>query len=205
MMHDLCDVINRNRSNKVAINTKHLQLHGNPFRCDCRLLEFAHWLQHSGVPRSMEPICVVPNRLTNRTVVTVKLDELACLPQVEPTTNLLYQGDSLKERVLQQQQSDGKNSKDGAAIAGSNVSLRCSVFGLPSAVVSWWSVHQQLSEQKPRLVANGTRLIQSWEDQYYAINEYRTNAHQVSLIFWPQLIFEETYKSVKKLLFVKKY
>ena len=31
----------------------------------------------------------------------------------------------------------------------------------------------------PRLVANGTKLIQSWEDQYYVVNEYRANAHQV--------------------------
>ena len=34
----------------------------------------------------------------------------------------------------------------------------------------------------PRLVANGTKLVQSWEDQYYVVNEYRANAHQVSAI-----------------------
>ena len=33
----------------------------------------------------------------------------------------------------------------------------------------------------PRLVANGTKLVQSWEDQYYVVNEYRANAHQVSV------------------------
>ena len=33
----------------------------------------------------------------------------------------------------------------------------------------------------PRLVANGTKLIQSWEDQYYVVNEYRANAHQVCM------------------------
>ena len=31
----------------------------------------------------------------------------------------------------------------------------------------------------PRLVANGTQLVHSWEDQYYVVNEYRANAHQV--------------------------
>ena len=30
-------------------------------------------------------------------------------------------------------------------------------------------------------MANGTKLVQSWEDQYYVVNEYRANAHQVSL------------------------
>ena len=31
----------------------------------------------------------------------------------------------------------------------------------------------------PRLVANGTQLVHTWEDQYYVVNEYRANAHQV--------------------------
>ena len=34
----------------------------------------------------------------------------------------------------------------------------------------------------PRLVANGTQLVKSWEDQYYVVNEYRANAHQVGCI-----------------------
>ena len=34
----------------------------------------------------------------------------------------------------------------------------------------------------PRLVANGTQLVKSWEDQYYVVNEYRANAHQVRCI-----------------------
>lgn len=28
-------------------------------------------------------------------------------------------------------------------------------------------------------MANGTKLVQSWEDQYYVVNEYRANAHQL--------------------------
>ena len=41
----------------------------------------------------------------------------------------------------------GSGGLEGAAVAGSNVSLRCSVFGLPSAVVSWWSVDDQVEDQ----------------------------------------------------------
>ena len=49
----------------------------------------------------------------------------------------------------------------------------------------------------PRLVANGTKLVQSWEDQYYVVNEYRANAHQVSVIFFLKndLILKMTYIS----------
>ena len=47
----------------------------------------------------------------------------------------------------------------------------------------------------PRLVANGTKLVHSWEDQYYVVNEYRANAHQVWIIiiqcfYWNRLFSE---------------
>jgi len=44
------------------------QLYGNPFHCDCRLLDFARWVQSSKVPRTAEPLCRRPNRLENRSV-----------------------------------------------------------------------------------------------------------------------------------------
>jgi hypothetical protein len=58
--------------------------------------------------------------------------------------------------------------------SGRNISLRCTVFGIPPASVSWW--HDN------RLVSNGSKLEHAWEDQYYAVAEYRTNAHQVSKV-----------------------
>lgn len=141
-------------------------------------------------------------------------------------------------------------SSPKAALLGANLSLRCSVFGIPSAVVSWWQAatthavgarstsgaastssggvvdgdhvsllgslsrddhvvvvgangprgdplpeegrrrrrtsgshsRDQRSLEYLRLVANGTSLSQSWEDQYYSVNEYRNNAHQVRVI-----------------------
>ena len=100
-------------------------------------------------------------RLENRTLSTLRLDELACLPQVEPAALVID------------------------SVAGANVSLRCSVFGLPSASVSWWHSN--------RLVANGSELQHAWEDQYYSIAEYRTNEHQVKTHFYmfTTMIFRE--------------
>ena len=60
------------------------QLHENPFHCDCRLLDFSHWVSNSGIPRTLEPVCHMPPRLSNRTLVSLDLShDLACLPQVE--------------------------------------------------------------------------------------------------------------------------
>ncbi len=52
-----------------------------------------------------------------------------------------------------------------------NVSLRCSVFGIPAASVAWWHGN--------RLVANRSRLEHAWEGQFYAVLEHRANPHQV--------------------------
>ena len=51
------------------------------------------------------------------------------------------------------------------------MSLRCSVFGIPSAVVSWW--------RGERLVANNSRLVHKWEEQFYRVVEHRATSHQV--------------------------
>ena len=93
-------------------------------------------------------------RLENRTLAGLHLEELACLPQVEPAALVTD------------------------AVAGANVSLRCSVFGLPSASVSCWHSN--------RLLANGSELQHAWEDQYYSIAEYRSNDHQVRKIVCPK-------------------
>ena len=65
-MHEVCII--KGKFARKSINS--LQLYGNPFHCDCRLLDFAHWVQASRVPRAAEPICLRPTRLANRTIAS---------------------------------------------------------------------------------------------------------------------------------------
>ena len=79
-----------------------------------------------------------------------------------------------QQQQRQQQQPGGSSSSSSYKVveAGrSNLSLRCSVFGIPSASVSWWLDN--------RLVANNSRLEHKWERQFYEILEHRANSHQV--------------------------
>ena len=42
---------------------KGLEIHNNPWECDCSLQEFTRWLQLTSVPRVAEPLCHAPPRL----------------------------------------------------------------------------------------------------------------------------------------------
>ena len=78
-------------------------------------MEFAQWLQNSGVPRSVEPTCHSPKRLADKQITNIAIMNLACLPQVEPATTLINtrsssSSDALLKLVLQEDDKSTRNS-----------------------------------------------------------------------------------------------
>lgn len=114
-------------------NLKGVELRGNPWECDCHIKDLHVWLTSSNVPISVEPTCYGPPRLAKRVIKSIPASELACLPDVSPTTFYL----ELAE--------------------GKNVSLQCHVHSIPEASVSWWFRGQIL--QNNTIVAPGIHLI----------------------------------------------
>ncbi|XP_063912370.1 leucine-rich repeat-containing protein 24-like [Zophobas morio] len=114
-------------------NLKGVELRGNPWECDCHIKDLHVWLKNSNVPIAVEPTCRGPPRLANRAIKSIPVSELACLPDVSPTTFYL----ELAE--------------------GKNVSLQCHVHSVPEASVSWWFRGQIL--QNNTIVAPGIHLI----------------------------------------------
>lgn len=91
-----------------------IDLHGNRWNCDCRMSDLHAWLVNYNVPQQTEaPHCVYPPRLKGETIKYLKAEELACLPDITPTTLFL----ELEE--------------------GRNVSLHCDVVAIPEAQVTW--------------------------------------------------------------------
>ncbi|XP_076286665.1 uncharacterized protein LOC143212132 isoform X2 [Lasioglossum baleicum] len=92
-----------------------LTLHNNPWLCDCRLNATQAWLKESApaTPQESEPICDAPPKLRGRQIKAVKPNELACLPQIE-----------LQEKI--------------EAYEGDNVTLKCDVYAVPIAKLTWW-------------------------------------------------------------------
>ncbi|KAH0808500.1 hypothetical protein GEV33_014291 [Tenebrio molitor] len=114
-------------------NLKGVELRGNPWECDCHIKDLYVWLKNFNIPIAVEPTCRGPPRLANRAVKSIPAPELACLPDVSPTTFYL----ELAE--------------------GKNVSLQCHVHSVPEASVSWWFRGQIL--QNNTIVAPGIHLI----------------------------------------------
>ncbi|KAJ8933308.1 hypothetical protein NQ318_015302 [Aromia moschata] len=79
-------------------NVKGVDLQKNPWECDCRIQELSAWLGDFSVPLSVEPTCQGPPRLAGRLVESIPSEELACLPDISPTSFYLELG---KGKMLQ--------------------------------------------------------------------------------------------------------
>lgn len=90
-----------------------VDIHNNPWRCDCKLQELRDWLVQYNVPSSIEPKCHGPIRLRSRVIKYVEKNELACSPEIRPSSLFLD------------------------VVEGKNVSFECHVTATPEAVISW--------------------------------------------------------------------
>lgn len=122
-----------NGSEVFPLTLRAVELQGNLWECDCHMLEMHTWLQGFSIPPTSEPKCKGPSKLSGRAIKSIPTLDLACLPDVSPTTFYLEIGE------------------------GKNVSLLCHVHAVPEAHVSWWFQGQLL--QNDSLVAPGMRLI----------------------------------------------
>ncbi|XP_015116361.1 leucine-rich repeat-containing protein 24 [Diachasma alloeum] len=106
-------------------NLHGLTLHNNPWLCNCRLRPMQDWLKQSApaAPQESDPVCDAPPRLHQRPIKTVKLDDLACLPEIQT------------EQVVEVDE-------------GANVTLHCNVYAIPAATISWWINGQKCETQK---------------------------------------------------------
>ncbi|KAK3915300.1 Leucine-rich repeat and fibronectin type-III domain-containing protein 5 [Frankliniella fusca] len=115
-----------------------VDIHNNPWECDCGMVDLRRWIGAYRNPLAMEPVCRGPARLRGRAVRDLAEADLACLPEVSPTTLYL-------------EISEGKN-----------VTLQCKVNATPEAKVSWYFQGNVL--QNDTVVAPGVRLLYYVED-----------------------------------------
>lgn len=109
-----------------------ISLHGNRWACDCRLMDVYGWLTSYTTPQIEDPKCFEPQKLQGHTIKSLQMDELACLPEISPTTIYLEIAE------------------------GRNISLLCKITAVPEAAISWWFQGQIL--QNDTIIAPNLHL-----------------------------------------------
>lgn len=101
----------------VTLHKVHgVELHENPWHCDCRMRPVKVWLTENNVPTSVDPACATgPGRVANRTFSALSSDDFACQPD-----------------ILQH------DDQTVHAATGDNASVSCRVQSSPAAKVSWY-------------------------------------------------------------------
>lgn len=143
------------KGSKVLPSTlKGVELQGNPWDCNCNMLDFHQWLEDFNIPNQIQPFCASPKKFKNKAIKSIRKAELACLPEVSPTTFYL--------KITE----------------GNNVSMLCHVHAIPEANVSW-TFHGQIL-QNDSVVAPGVRLYyfieEGSEDKKSELMIYNVNS-----------------------------
>lgn len=92
-----------------------IEMHHNPWACDCRLRDVHRWLNNNSAPHTVEPTCDGPVRLRGFAIRKLAAEELACAPEAATVSPAYVETD-----------------------AGKNVTLTCRVTPVGEAHVSWW-------------------------------------------------------------------
>lgn len=92
-----------------------INMQGNRWNCDCKLIDLHLWLNTFNVPQQFEnPKCMSPERLAGQVIKQLKTDDLACLPEIAPATQFFE------------------------LIEGRNISLLCKITSSPDVSITWW-------------------------------------------------------------------
>ncbi|XP_060849746.1 leucine-rich repeat-containing protein 24-like [Rhopalosiphum padi] len=99
-----------------------IEMHHNPWSCDCRLRDVHRWLNNNSAPHTVEPTCHGPDRLRGTVIRKLATEELACAPVATAASPEYVETD-----------------------AGKNVTLACRVTPVGQSRISWWFEGRQVA------------------------------------------------------------
>lgn len=92
-----------------------VELHDNPWVCDCRLRSARMWLADYNIPYSVSPVCAAgPARTIDRTFAELHVDDFACKPEILPVNRYVE------------------------ATTGENATVTCRADAVPPASINWY-------------------------------------------------------------------
>ncbi|KAK9754358.1 Leucine rich repeat [Popillia japonica] len=89
--------LNRNRLTELRPKTVEIlsrlngvELHDNPWHCDCRLRAVKEWITQHNIPCPIAPICSSgPERVLFKNFAELHVDDFACKPDILPVNRIL--------------------------------------------------------------------------------------------------------------------
>lgn len=91
-----------------------VELHDNPWLCDCRLRSTKEWLSNNNIPYPIAPRCHGPPKVASKTFAELDVDDFACRPEILPVSRYVE------------------------ATTGENATVVCRVGAVPVATVHWY-------------------------------------------------------------------
>ncbi|OXA38001.1 Leucine-rich repeat-containing protein 4B [Folsomia candida] len=97
-----------------------VELHDNPWECDCRLRDLKLWIETKNIPHPISPTCHSPQRLSGRRFSELPVSEFACPPRI------VWEGGG------------GGGVRQVGVVEGDNATFDCAFEAVPSPVVRWY-------------------------------------------------------------------
>ncbi|KAG5889783.1 hypothetical protein JTB14_004526 [Gonioctena quinquepunctata] len=154
--------LNGNRLSELRLRTVEtlsrlhgVELHDNPWHCDCRLRSVKEWLVKNNIPYPEDPVCSGgPERVIHKTFSELHIDDFACKPEILPVSRYIE------------------------AISGENASIICRTNAVPAAQVKWYWNGRQLINNS---VFSSNQMIHVYEEgkQEKRSNLILTNVQEV--------------------------
>lgn len=173
--------LNRNRLTELRPKTVEIlsrlngvELHDNPWHCDCRLRAVKEWITQHNIPCPIAPICSSgPERVLFKNFAELHVDDFACKPDILPVNRYIE------------------------ATAGDNATIMCRASAVPSAHINWYwngrllvnnsafSTHQRIFiyeegrfEKRSNLVLTNAQETDSSE--FYCVAENRAGSAEAN-------------------------
>ncbi|XP_059616491.1 leucine-rich repeat-containing protein 24 [Phlebotomus argentipes] len=105
----------RPRTVDSLLRLRGVELHDNPWVCDCRLRAAKIWLTDNNIPYPVAPVCSGgPERVLDRTFAELTVDDFACRPEMLPVSRYIE------------------------ATTGENATIHCRADAVPPAQINWY-------------------------------------------------------------------